>query len=63
MIIQKLKEEIAELQKKIDEIQELCSHPVTTVRNWNAGNDYDRQNDYRRDHHCQLCDKRWTTNQ
>lgn len=61
-IVQQLREEIAERQAKISEIQEQCSHPeaaVTKKHGSNTGN-YDPSADcYWTDFHCSLCDKRW----
>lgn len=62
MIIAKLKVEVAELQKKIAEIQRLCSHPVSarTMSSGGSTGNWDRSQDcYWVDHHCQLCDKQW----
>jgi hypothetical protein len=64
-IIADLKEEIADTQKMIDDIQEACSHPekaVTRVAGSNAGSgQYEEK--YWYDCECGLCEKKWTEDQ
>jgi len=65
-IIESLKNQIKEIQAKIEKIQEDCSHPplvLQKIHKSNTGN-YDPSNDsYWIDFHCQLCDKRWRQDQ
>lgn len=55
--------EIEKLEKKIERIQEACSHPedcMTEEYGSNTGN-YDPSADcYWTTYHCGLCDKSWT---
>lgn len=62
-IIQDLKTQIKVLEDKIKSIQAECSHPKAAViekPGASTGN-YDPTADcYWVDHHCTLCDKKWT---
>lgn len=65
-MIHKLKEQIKRIQAEIEAIQEECSHPLAcriTKNKSNTGN-YDPESDsYWTEHTCQLCEKRWITDQ
>lgn len=65
-IIKDLQAEIEKLQDRIEEIQSECNHPHACVDKEYGGNtgNYDPTADcYWIDHHCKLCDKKWTTSQ
>ena len=60
-IVQKLKAEIIDISKRIDSIQEQCSHPeeaVTKEHGASTGNPYET-NEYWTTFECSLCEKRW----
>lgn len=61
MIVQQKLDEIDKLHKEIKEIQELCTHPVTTREYAGDNTDeygrFESSGGYR--YHCQLCDKRY----
>lgn len=65
-IIKDLQDQIEVLQNRIKKIQDECNHPHACVDkkyDGSSGN-YDPTADcYWINHHCQLCDKRWTTDQ
>lgn len=62
-IVGQLKQQIKDLETKIKSIQDQCSHPKEALESKNGGNtgNYDPSNDcYWIDHHCHLCEKKWT---
>ena len=61
-IVDKIKDEIAELQLSIKNIQDECSHPesaVTKKHGSNTGNYCEADDCYWTDFECNLCGKRW----
>lgn len=65
-LVPELRRQIALLQKRIESIQDDCSHPdsaVTKTARSDTGN-YDRsQDEYWNDCECLLCLKRWREKQ
>ena len=62
--VEKIKIQIYELELKLKEIQDECSHPKAAVISTNksdTGNYYSGDDSYWVEHDCTLCDKRWTT--
>jgi len=65
-IVFKLKDEIRELQSRIESIQTSCSHPkeaVTEKPGASTGHYSPGDDSYWIDYHCHLCDKRWRVDQ
>jgi uncharacterized membrane-anchored protein len=61
-IIEGLRVEIKKLSDQIKEIQDACSHPsacVSSVHKGDTGN-WDNKDTYWVEHHCALCDKKWS---
>jgi len=59
--VTKIKAEMEELNKKINRIQEECSHPsdcLTKEHGGSTGNPYE-VNEYWTTFTCSLCEKRW----
>lgn len=66
MIIKELKQQLADIQQRINSIQLACSHPAeasTRVGHSNTGNYDPTCDEYWWDYHCALCDKQWSTPQ
>ena len=61
-IVYKLQNDIREIEKKIDAIQEACSHPKEDVnsKGCSDGGSYYDKTQYCEEFHCLLCDKKWT---
>ena len=61
-IVEKLRKKRRKLQKKIDQIQEECTHPdsATDREARSNGGDPLQKTEYWWMCHCHLCDKRWT---
>lgn len=53
------------LQDRRDDVASKCSHPLIMRDTQHCGSDggWDRTSSYWTTHKCNLCDKRWTTNQ
>lgn len=64
-IIHDLKNQIKVIQDKINSIQESCNHPKECLIKLGRGNtgNYDRDDIYWYECHCQLCDKKWHEDQ
>ncbi len=60
-IVEQLRQEIAERQAKIAEIQSQCSHPPAAVEKKHGSNTGDvfSEDLYWTDFHCTLCGKSW----
>lgn len=61
-IIDEYLEQISELQKKIEAIQNRCLHPQQALEKKHGANtgNYDPSSDcYWTDFHCKLCQKKW----
>lgn len=63
MIIQKLKDQIQQLNTQIDQLQAECSHPEMARHKEIFGDSgyYDGSSWSYTDNHCLLCDKQWRT--
>ena len=62
-IVDEIKREINDLEGRLKEIQEECSHPKVSLKieyRSNTGNYDPSSNCYWTDYHCKLCGKRWT---
>jgi hypothetical protein len=64
-IIQEIRNKIDDLYLQLKLIQEQCSHPEAARLKENKGSTggWDRDESYWTEHHCFLCDKKWTTPQ
>lgn len=65
-IVTDIHKQIKELQDKLKKIQEECNHPLSArdYVNHGGGRTYDNpQGDYWTVHTCQLCGKKWHTDQ
>lgn len=64
--VEEIKMQIAKLQGELLTIQGECCHPKLARKSENKSNtgNYDPSADcYWTEHHCTLCDKRWTEDQ
>jgi hypothetical protein len=65
-IIDDIKTQIKELQQKMLDIQQECNHPLSARETKNrgvSGNYDDPEGSYWTEHQCNLCEKRWSTDQ
>lgn len=60
MIIAQLQGQIKAIEEQIRQIQSDCPHPKVALRSVNKGNSGFDYEHYWTEHHCLLCDKKWT---